>query len=188
MTAISTATFTWSKTMREIETHEAANDGTPPPEYRVLEGHNDAIAAIDAVIATAKRSIAVFDVTLQHRGFNSPKRYDALKTFLGRSRDTRLRIVLHDESRVVADSPRLINLLREHPMSVAIHRTSESARHVADPLVIADGTSFWHHLHYEHPRSVLQLYDPAETAAWLGRFEEIWESSAPAITPTTLGL
>jgi hypothetical protein len=174
--------------MREIITQEAANDGLPPPEYRIVEGNVDAQVAIDAVIASAKKSLAVFDNTLQNRGFNGVKRYDTLKAFLSRGRDVQLRIVLHDESRVVADSPRLINLLREYPMSVSIHRTGEGARHAADPLVIADGHSFWHHLHFDHPRSVLHLYNPAETAPWLGRFDEIWESSEPAITPTTLGL
>lgn len=174
--------------MREIVTNEAANDGLPPPEYRIIEGSNEALIAIDAVIASAQHSIAVFDIALQHRGFNSPKRYDMLKVFLAKNREARIRIALHDESRVVAESPRLINLLREHPMSVSIHRTSESARHAANPLIIADDHSFWHHLHFEHPRSVLQLFSPTETAPWLGRFEEIWETSEQAITPTTLGL
>jgi hypothetical protein len=174
--------------MREIATQEAANDGLPPPEYRLLEGQQEALAAIDQVIASATHQLAVFDVTLSQRGFNSVKRYETLRAFLAKRRDNRIRIVLHDPSKVVADSPRLILLLKDYPMSVMIHRTSESARHAMDPLVIADSHSFWHHLHFEHPRSVVQLYDPAETAPWFGRFEEIWETSEPAITPTTLGL
>jgi hypothetical protein len=174
--------------MREIPTQEAANDGLPPSERRLIEGANDAIVAIDQVVASAHKHLAVFDVNLHNRGFNSVKRFEALRTFLSRGRDQRLRIVVHDESRMVLENPRLMRLMRDYPMSVAIHRCSESLRHVMDPLVIADDHSFWHHLHVDHPRSVLEMYSISETAPWIGRFEEIWEMSEPAITPTTIGL
>jgi hypothetical protein len=174
--------------MQEIDTHEAANDALPPAEYTLLESRGDAERAIDAVIAAARQVICVFDVHLSQRGFNAPKRVAVLQTFLAQSRDSQLRIVLHQTEKLHADAPRLIHLQKQYPMKVHIHRTLEAARHAADPLVIADDHSFWHQMQFEQPRSALQLYSAAETAPWAQRFNDIWEASETAVSPTTLGL
>jgi hypothetical protein len=160
----------------------------PQAGYRIISGPAESQQAIDEVLATAERSISIFDVNLAKRGFNSPQRAEQLRSFLVRGRAHRLRIVLHDTELLDRECPRLLQLLRQFPMSVEIHRTLAQAQQARDPFVIADDHSLWHQLHYEQPRAIVALHSPQDTLPIAQRFEEIWDLSEPAVTATTLGL
>lgn len=161
---------------------------TPEPSYRLLSGIAQSQAAIDEVLDAAQRSICVFDLNLERRGFDSPLRMERLRQLLVRARANRLRIALHDTELLVRECPRLLMLLRQFPMSIEIHRTFGQARQARDPFVVADDHSVWHQLHVEQPRAMVALHSPADAAPIAQRFEEIWELSQPAVSATTLGL
>jgi hypothetical protein len=158
------------------------------PDYRPLFGIAESQAAIDEVIATAERTLRIFDSTLAHRGFNAPARAERLREFLVAGRAHRLLIALHEPEVLVRECPRLLTLLRQFPMSIEIHRTLAQARNAMDPFVLADDHSVWHQLHLEQPRAIVALHSPADALPIAQRFEEIWELSEPAATATTLGL
>jgi hypothetical protein len=163
---------------------------TPPaqPSYRLITSNAESLAAIDEVIAAADRTIKVFDISLAHRGFNSPARADALRQFLVRGRAHRLLIALHDTTTLERECPRLLTLLRQFPMSIEIHRTIAQAQEARDPFVVADDHSVWHQLHFEQPRALVAVRSPIDATPIAQRFEEIWELSEPAVSATTLGL
>jgi hypothetical protein len=156
--------------------------------YRQISGIAESNAAIDEVIATAQRMVRIFDFTLMNRGFNSPSRYDALRHFLVMGRAHRILIALHEPEFIERECPRLIMLLRQYPMSIAIHRTISSARNAMDPFVLADDSSVWHQLHHSQPRAIVALHSPADAVPILQRFDEIWDLSEPAVSATTTGL
>ncbi len=156
--------------------------------YEILTGNADASRAIDAVVAKATRHLRIFDHTLKDRGFNAPARFETLRQFLLHDRTAEIRIVLHDVDTVQRDCPRLMTLLRQFPVAVRINCTVGAAQQAHDPMVIADDAHFWHHLHYQHPRSVLTLDSAADAKGLVDRFEEIWESSEFGISATSLGL
>lgn len=164
----------------------------PPPSqkpvYRRISGIAESIAAIDEVIATARKDICVFDRTLRMRGFGSPARIEKLREFLLAGRAHRLRIALHEPEQVQRDEARLMNLLRLLPAQIEIHRTIGQARDAADPFVVADDHSVWRQFHMDHPRAIVALHSPADATPIAQRFEEIWELSEPAVTATTTGL
>ena len=167
----------------------AAAPTKPEPSYRQLLGNAESSAAIDEVIATARTTLRVFDFRLGNRGFNSPKRSEALFNFLvAGPRTHRLLIALHDPETVVKECPRLIMLLRQFPMSIEIHRTLAQARRAMDPFIVADDHSVWHQLHYSQPRAIVALHSPADATPILQRFDEIWEQSELAVSATTAGL
>jgi hypothetical protein len=161
---------------------------TPKSTYRQVTGLAESLAAIEEVVGAAKRAIRVFDISLTNRGFNSPGLTDKLRQFLVAGRAHRIFIALHDPDPVVRDCPRLITLMRQFPMSIEIHRTLAQARNANDPFVVADDHSVWHQLHYEQPRAIVALHSPADATPIMQRFDEIWDLSEPAITPTTSGL
>ena len=140
------------------------------------------------MIAVARTTISLFDISLATRGFNSPKRAEALRNFLVAGRAHRLLIALHQPETLERDCPRLLMLLRQFPMSIEIHRTLAQARNAMDPFIVADDHSVWHQLHVEQPRAVVALHSPADTLPISQRFDEIWELSEPAVSATTLGL
>jgi hypothetical protein len=160
----------------------------PESTYRVISGNAESQAAIDQVVAAATHTLRIFDISLSNRGFNSPARADALREFLVRGRAHRILIALHDTDFIVRESPRLMTLLRQFPMSIEIHRTLAQARSAMDPFVVADDHSVWHQLHYEQPRAMVALHSPQDALPIAQRFSEIWDLSEPAVSATTLGL
>jgi len=163
-------------------------DSAPKPSYRPISGIAESQAAIDEVIGAAQRTIKVFDISLSNRGFNSPLRADRLRQFFVAGRTHRLYIALHNTDNLERESPRLLQLLRQFPMSIEIHRTVGHARNAMDPFVIADDHSVWHQLHHEQPRAIVAIHSPADASPIAERFEEIWSLTEPAVSATTLGL
>ena len=166
------------------------SDSTKPddPVYRQIFGVAESLAGIDEVIATARQTIRVFDISLGNRGFNSPARATLLREFFVRGRAHRLLIALHETELLERECPRLLILLRQFPSAIHIHRATGVALQASDPFVIADTAHFWHRLHYQHPRSVLSLGSPNDAKPLLDRFDEIWESSELAVSASTAGL
>jgi hypothetical protein len=158
------------------------------PSYRKIFGAAESLAAIDEVIATAERTIRIFDISLANRGFNAPERADRLREFLIRGRAHRLHIALHETGLLDRECPRLLILLRQFPMSIEIHRTIAQARNAMDPCVLADDHSVWHQLHHEQPRAIVALHSPVDALPISQRFDEIWDLSEPAVSATTSGL
>jgi hypothetical protein len=156
--------------------------------YRMLTGNVDAVSAIDEVVGKARRNLRVFDNALKDRGFNSPARFATLSDFLRRDRANQLLIALHETDGLELDCPRLLVLLRQFPDSIKINRTVGVAQQANDPFILADQAHFWHKLHYEHPRSILSLNSPADAKPLLDRFDEIWESTEHAVSPSPAGL
>ena len=156
--------------------------------YRIISGTAESLAAIESVVAAAERTLRIFDVSLSMRGFNTPARAERLREFLVASRAHRILIALHDTSLLERENPRLLNLLRQFPMSIEIHRTLGQARNAQDPFVVADDHSVWHQMHFDQPRAVVALHSPPDALPIAQRFDEIWELSEPAVSATTLGL
>jgi hypothetical protein len=164
---------------------------TPEKIYRLMETRADARIAIEEVVVLAKREIRVFDAdpkTLRDRDFGTATRIDTLRAFLRAGRDHKLRIALHDTRGIEIELPRLITLLTNFSGQVHIYRTLGQAAEARDPMVIADDAHFWHKLHIDHPRSVLNLHSAADARPFVERFEEIWEQSEQGVTGSSLGL
>ena len=163
---------------------------TPEPSasYRQITGLAESRAAIDEVIATAQKTLSIFDYTLANRGYGDAARIERIRHFLLAGRAHRLRIALHETQQLERQEPRLLALLRQLPGSIAIHRTIGQARNASDPLVVADDHSVWHQLHHDQPRAIVALHSPADAVPLRDRFEEIWELSEPAVSASTLGL
>jgi hypothetical protein len=140
------------------------------------------------VVSRARQSLLIFDHDLKPRGFNSPQRCEALRAFLLAGRANKIHIALHETRGLEADCPRLVVLRQQFHSNITIHQTLGVARNANDPLIIADQNAYWHKLHYQHPRSVLVLDDALDTLALTERFNEIWESSEPAIVGGAAGL
>jgi hypothetical protein len=156
--------------------------------YRQISGAAESVAAIGDVIASARRTLCIFDYTLAHRGFGDPGRIEKLRSFLLAGRAHRLRIALHETEQLERHEPRLLVLLRQLPASISIHRTIGQARSATDPFVLADDHSVWHQLHHDQARAVVALHSPQNAAPLAQRFDEIWDLSEPAISATKLGL
>ena len=86
-------------------------DDAQKPSYRAISGINESLEAIAQVVASAERTLRVFDVSLSNRGFNSPAIAEKLRQFFLAGRAHRLLIALHNTELLERESPRLLLLL-----------------------------------------------------------------------------
>jgi hypothetical protein len=157
-----------------------------PGEYK-LEGTAAHDAALDELIANASHVVRIFDRRLTG-AFNSPHRFELMRTLLLANRRNRISIVLHDSANVERDCPRLMMLLKQFTHGFFIHRTLPDARRVYDPFAIADDARFVHRFHYDNPRGAASIGDLNATRFLLKRFDDIWQASVPAVTAYKAGL
>ena len=165
-----------------------SNESPPEPRTAELDTVVAQTAAVDELIALARRQIRVFDQDLSQTGWNSAARADRLAAFLREVRGRRVDIIVHDTRYLASACPRMVNLLRTYGHAMAIHQTGDEAKIATDPLVIVDGVHYLHRFHYEQPRAALGISQPELAQPLANRFEEIWATREPGITGTVLGL
>lgn len=157
------------------------------PDQIKFIGKSDYQDYIDEIIGLARHDLRIFEKCLDP-AFNSSERHEALRRFLLSSQRNRLRIVVHDIGNIGRDCPRMLQLLRNFSHATAIHETQPQAKGVYDPFTIADESHSVRRFHFDELRGLYAKNDPVEAHTLVKRFEEIWEASSPAVTPTTLGL
>lgn len=144
--------------------------------------------AIDATLALACREIRVFDRDLARMALEAPARIALLERFLAGGTGRRLHVVLHDIEPLERRSPRLLALLRRFGHQMAVRRTPDHLRHLADCLVLADEAHGAIRFHADHAHGK-RFADagPAVQPYWQ-RFDDLWEASQPVSPGTTTGL
>jgi hypothetical protein len=160
----------------------------PQPERRVITTRSEYLAAFDELVARARKELRIFDPDLSQLELNAPTRAESLRQFMLASRENRLFIALHDIDYVTRAAPRVMNLLTQFSAAIAVHRTEGDAARVQDCFVLADGEHLVRRPVAAHPRGVVLANDLKECLAIRERFDEIWQSSVPAVSATRLGL
>lgn len=162
--------------------------GPGAPLQRRIDGALEYTSAIDEVIGLAKRRLRVFDYDLSEGGYNRPQRFELLRDFLLASRANRLQFVLHETSHVTRHCPRLLLLLEQFSHAIQINQTTQDAKSIYDPFVVADAEHYVHRFHYQNPRAALALDDVAGGRLLNQRFDELLGASAHGVFASTLGL
>lgn len=145
-------------------------------------------AAIDRTLSAARREIRIFDRDLARMGLDDSSHVAALGSFLAASRNSRIRIVLHDTDVLERRMPRLVALMRDHAHAVAVRRTPEHLRHLTDCWLLADGEHAAVRFHADQPRGKCIAGSEAETHPWWRRFDDLWEESEPCSPGAVTGL
>lgn len=159
-----------------------------PPERKLITLKSEYVEALCRLLALAQRTLRIFDPDLEPLGLHSEERCRVLREFLLRSRNNRVYIALHETDFVARRAPRLVSLLGTFSGSLFIHRTQGDAARVPDCFVLCDELHFVRRGVASQPRGALYLNDPHEGRGMRERFDEIWQSSAPAVSATQSGL
>jgi hypothetical protein len=125
---------------------------------------------------------------LSELDFNGEHRIAALRHVLSGGRMHRVYIALHDVEHVTTRCPRLIELLLIYPSGLFIFRTEGEAARAQDRFVLADESHVVRRPVATQTRGAVLLHDLLEGHAMRLRFDEIWESSTPAVSATKIGL
>lgn len=167
--------------MAEIET-------PPEPQRTLITTRKEYLDAVERLFAMVKRELRIFDPDLSELDFNSESRIAALRRILSGGRMHRVYIALHDVEYVTTRCPRLIDLLLIHPSALFIFRTEGEAARAQDRFVLADENHIVRRPVATQARGVILLDDVHEGHGMRLRFDEIWESSTPAVSAAKTGL
>jgi hypothetical protein len=160
----------------------------PAPERTLLQTRGDYQLGFGRVLGLVRRELRIFDPDLSELEMNSAQRVETLSQFLRGGANRRVFIALHDVDYVSRRCPRFIALLGLYASSIFIYRTTGDAAKVQDCFVLADGDHLVRRPVTARPRGVLVIADPRECQPMRERFDEIWESSEPAVSASTTGL
>jgi hypothetical protein len=158
------------------------------PERTLLQARSDYQRGFGRLLGLVRRELRIFDPDLSELDINSAERVEAFARFLRGGPDRRIFVALHGVDYVNKRCPRLIALLGIHASSIFIYQTIGDAAKVQDCFVVADGDHLVRRPVTARPRGVLVLNDPKECQPMRERFDEIWESSIPAVSANTTGL
>jgi hypothetical protein len=160
----------------------------PQPRRELLGSRRAYLDAFDALLATTRRELRIFDPDAAQLELNAPVRNAALRQFLLASRDNRLFVAVHDPEHLKRGCPRMLELVRQFSFAIAIHQTEGEAARVQDCFVLADMEHFARRPVASQARGVYIVNEYKDARLMRERFDEIWQSSVPAVSATTLGL
>jgi hypothetical protein len=158
------------------------------PERTLLATRNDYLEGFNRLLGLVRRELRIFDPDLAELDMNSTGRIETLTRFLRASRTHLIHIAVHDIEHITQRCPRLIALMGSYTAGIRISRTRGDAAKVQDCFVLADDVHVLRRPVTAQPRGVLVTNDPKECQPMRERFEEIWESSEPAVSVNTTGL
>jgi hypothetical protein len=163
-------------------------DPQDAPQRTLLQARSDYPQGFGRLLSLVRREMRIFDPDLSELQINSAECVDALARFLRGGPNRRIFVALHNVEHVSKHCPRFIALLGIHASSIFIHQTIGDAAKVQDCFVLADGDHLVRRPVTAQARGVLVIGDPKECQPMRERFDEIWESSVPAVSANTTGL
>lgn len=176
-------------TVTAFSTSAGTAEPTPAQASReVLDSPAAQRAAIDRLLAVARRKVLIFDDDLSRMGWESRDRAEALARILKGGRGVQVDFVLHRTEFLLTRCPRLLALLRHHSGSLRMLRSGPEAAHAMDPMLIVDDRHYLHRFHADQPRAELVFDDPGSARPLAERFRAIEATAEPAATLTVLGL
>jgi hypothetical protein len=161
--------------------------GLPHANYERFESMRQYESMFDELIPQTQRVIRIFDRT-PGASYNTPARCDLLRDFLRADPLNRLFVVVHDADTLPRVCPRFMALLQRYGHVAKLRQSPRAARHLYDPFVIFDASSYLHRFHHDHMRYARGLDDVDGTQQLLERFEELWDASKPASAGGVVGL
>ena len=158
------------------------------PKRTLLETKSDYLEGFNGLLGLVRRELRIFDPDLSELDMNSARRIEMLTRFLRQDRAHVLYVALHDIEHVTQRCPRLITLMGSYTAGIQLVRTQGDAARAQDCFVLADGDHLVRRPVAAQPRGVLVINDPKECQPIRERFDEICESSVPAVSVNTTGL
>lgn len=160
----------------------------PTLQHTKLDGVVDYKDALDQLCKLATHELYLFEKNYDGLGYNSEARYETLRHFLLANPNNRLYVLAHDVHYLSTQCARMSMLLRQFGHGMHIYQTPKHLQHLTEPFAVADDSHFVRRFHFDDPRGIFAQHDPEQARALKSRYLEMWASSHPAASGTTLGL
>ncbi len=160
----------------------------PTPNWQLITTRQEYRQALAALVDSAQLRLRVFDADARELELQGLEMYERLASFLLRSRDSRIAIILHSVDYLTRNGARFHELMRRFGGQITVYRTEGEATRAHDCFVIADDMHVVRRAVQAQARGAYLRDDPQEVQRMIERFDQILESSPLALSATTLGL
>jgi hypothetical protein len=158
------------------------------PQRTLLATRRGYLEGFDRLLGLVQKELRIFDPDLAELGLNSAEKVARLRELLQASRTHRLYIAVHDTDFVARHCPRVLILLGSFHREMFIYQTEGEARKAQDCFILADDRHLIRRSVAKQARGVAVFNDPKDCGSIRDRFQEIWESSSPGVSPNVTGL
>jgi predicted GNAT family N-acyltransferase len=155
----------------------------PKPEARVLvaEDRDQAVAAIADLLADARYEIAIYSRDLDPALLDAPPIVDAIKRIALSGRRARVRILVQEPRKPLADGHRLIALAQRLPSLIELRTPQEETdRQYASAFLINDRRGYLFRTLASRNEGEGSTYAPGRHAQLREYFDQVWERSVPS--------
>ncbi|PUB77561.1 MAG: hypothetical protein DBO99_09210 [gamma proteobacterium symbiont of Ctena orbiculata] len=132
-----------------------------------------------SMVRQAKRYLSLFTQTLDPQIFDNPPFVDATKQLAMRSRFSRIRILLQDNSLVVQQGHRLVELAQRLSTAIEIRIPGEEYLDYAENFMLVDELGYLHRKQAENLLGTACYNDRRQVNRLQSIFDEAWEYGVP---------
>lgn len=156
------------------------------PRTVPFDTRRDCEAQFLACVQASTLTLALFDPDFTVFPLGSIANDAALRTFLARG--GRLRLALHDPTRIERDQPRFLRLLRDYSHLCECRQTPRGLRQLTDSFCIGDDRHLARRFHSDHARGEASFDNPPACELSQHRLDAIWQESHPSLQVSRAGL
>ena len=144
-----------------------------------LRHANDHLVHATGMLRQAKRDLALFTYDLDPAVYDAPPFVEAFKALALRSRFSRLRILLQDNTLVLQRGHRLLELAQRLPSMIEIRRPYEEYRDHPENFLLIDDCGYLHKRSLEGYAGIACYHNRHRVNRLLALFDEAWEHGKP---------
>ena len=153
----------------------------PEPRTLVAEDRDQAVAAIAELLADTAHEIAIYTRDLDPALFDIPPILDAIKRIALSGRRARVRVLVQEPRKPVADGHRLIALAQRLPSLIEFRTPQdEHDRQYASAFLINDRRGYLFRILASRSEGEGSTYAPGRHAQLREYFDQVWERSVPS--------
>ena len=145
----------------------------------VITNVAEARMAVGSATASARRMISIYTQDLEPDLYEQSGFLELIKSFVLSRSFSKVRVLLVNPSRVMADSNRFIALGRRLSSHIDIRYVAEHTPQRACAYFIADDHAIVYRLRADTWDGIADLNNPAVARLYLGEFDAVWNASAP---------
>jgi predicted GNAT family N-acyltransferase len=161
----------------------------PEAELLVASDRDEAIAAIAKLLADARHEIAIYTRDLDPALLDVPPILEAIKRIALSGRGARVRAIVHEPRKAIADGHRLIALAQRLPSLVEIRVPEEETdRQYASAFLVNDRRGYFFRTLASRNEGEGSTYAPGRHAQLGEYFDQVWERSVPSAELRQLAL
>jgi predicted GNAT family N-acyltransferase len=153
----------------------------PEPRLLVADDRDQAIAAVAELLADARHEIAIYTRDLDPALLDVPRILDAIKRIALSGRRARVRILVQEPRKPLADGHRLIALAQRLPSLIELRTPQdETDRQYASAFLINDRRGYLFRTLASRNEGEGSTYAPGRHQQLREYFDQVWERSVPS--------